>query len=315
MAETARLLDEKTLEALAKLICGGVPCGNSFLPTRRDEDIAGFFRRAGVECPEPWGLHPESIPWGLSAPEFHSLRKQWTSERLMKYNSAPSEIGKVITRLADPREYSGKPELHRAVVAKLNRILLPEGLEIYFEGVKPKIREIPPALPTFAPVSSEQTAVPHFKQLTEDEKLGAILENRWKEAIICMNKGAPLAAIILMGSVLEGALFAFLHKYPQQANQAKAAPKDESGKVKKFNEWSLSNLIDVACECGWIQRDAKDFAHTLREYRNLIHPREQLVRGEQPDVDTCRICLEVARAAVNDLVDFVKSPKHGTSRT
>lgn len=308
MVEMAKPLDEKTLEAIAELICGD----STVRYDREDEDLASFFRRAGLECLDPYYV---DIPWGLTAPERRALRKQWTLERLKEYNSNPSEIGKVIVRLADPFEYPGKPELHQAVVARLNQILSPEGLEVYLEGVKPQIREISPTVPTPTPVNLEQVAFPDFKQLTSNEELGTILESRWKEATICIHRGAPLAAIILMGSILEGVLFAFVHKYPRQANQASAAPKDKSGKVKQFSEWTLSNLIDVAHGCGWIQRDAKEFTHTLREYRNFIHPQEQLARKEQPDVDTCRICLEVVRAAINDLATYAKSTGSSDNHT
>ena len=305
MAEMVKPLDEKTLEAIAELICGD----SIVRYHREDKDLAGFFRRVGLECPDPYYV---DIPWGLTAPEHRALRRQWTLERLKEYNLKPSEIGKVIVRLADPLEYPGNPELHQAIVSTLNQILRPEGLELYLEGVKPKMREIPPVVPTLTPVSLEQVSLPDFKQLTDDEKLATILESRWKEVTVCIHNEAPLAAIILMGSILEGVLFAFVHKYPCQANKASAAPKD-GGKVKPFKEWTLNELINVAYECGWIQRDARDFTHTLREYRNLIHPQKQLPREEQLDVDTCRICLEVVRATINDLATYTRHFRSGAN--
>ncbi|ABB15610.1 hypothetical protein [Carboxydothermus hydrogenoformans] len=285
MDKTLKPLDEKTLEALAELICG-----DSTEWYRKGWELPDFFRRAGLNCPAHDG----------------STRKWWTLERLKDYNLNPANIQKVIKRLADPREYPQNPELVKEVIGKLNKILCVEGLEVYLEGVKPQIREIAPIVPTPTIVTTEEIVLPDFKQLTGDENLGEILEKRWEEAIICIKNGASLAAIILMGSILEGLLYAFVHKYPHEANKASGAPKDKSGKVKHFNDWTLSNLINVAHECGWIQRDAKDFTHILREYRNLIHPREQLSRQEHPDIDTCRICLEVIRAAINDLAIFVR---------
>lgn len=301
MGETVRPLDEKTLEAIAELICG------ERTPWyREDKGLVSFFQRAGLEYPDPYYLDPD-FPWALTAPEHRHIRKQWTLEKLRAHNSSPLEIHKVILRLADPLEYPGKPEVLQNVISKINQVLRPEGLEVYLEGVRPKIREILPAVPISTSVSLEQVALPDFKQLTGNEGLGAILESRWREATICIKNGAPLAATILMGSILEGVLFAFVHKYPREANHASAAPKDKSGSVKSFSEWTLTNLIDVAYECGWIQRDAKEFSHTLKEYRNLVHPRQQFIRKEQPDNDTCRICLEVVWAAINDLVNFTVS--------
>jgi len=57
-------------------------------------------------------------------------------------------------------------------VATLNQIHSPEGLEVYFEGAKPRTREMPSTLPTSVPASSEQAIVPDFKQLTGDENRG-----------------------------------------------------------------------------------------------------------------------------------------------
>lgn len=300
MAETSRPLDEKSLEALAELICGHRTPWH-----REDEDLAGFFRRAGLECPDDFEVSFFDLPMPQGA--YFRLRKQWTKKKLEGYNIEPSAIRKVILRLADPREYAGKPrEVFFSVISELNQILSLEGLRVSLDGVNPKIQETSPTLPCPTRVSIEKVSLPDFMQLTGDPNLSTILESRWKEAITCIESGAPLAAIILMGSILEGVLFAFVHKYPGKANQASAAPKDKFGNVKQFSEWTLSNLIDAAHECGWIQRDAKEFTHTLKQYRNLIHPREQLVRKEQPDIDTCRICLEVVRAAFNDLITFTK---------
>ena len=110
-----------------------------------------------------------------------------------------------------------------------------------------------------------------------------------------------------MGSILEGVLLAIVQMYPRKANQAPSAPKDNNGKVRQFGEWNLNNLINVAHDCGWLQLDVKKFSHTLREYRNLIHPWEQRVRKEFPDKDTVKICWEVVRAAINDLENFLRN--------
>ena len=132
------------------------------------------------------------------------------------------------------------------------------------------------------------------------------MEQRWQEVIKCIDNEAYLAAIIMMGSILEGILLAIIHKFPKKANQAPAAPKYKDGKVKKFWEWSLSEMIDVAHEVGWLQGDVKRFAHVLRDYRNLVHPWHQMVIKEPPDEDTCKIAWQVVQAAINDLIEFAK---------
>jgi hypothetical protein len=45
----------------------------------------------------------------------------------------------------------------------------------------------------------------------------------------------------------------------------------------KEEEWSLNNLIEVACDLKFIPYDNEDAIHlTLREYRNLVHPRLEI---------------------------------------
>jgi hypothetical protein len=87
----------------------------------------------------------------------------------------------------------------------------------------------------------------------------------------------------------------------KEFNQADAAPKDDAGKVLPFRRWNLAALIDAACGIGLLKLDVKKFSHALREFRNYIHPYEQNASGFTPDQDTARICLQVFRAAVNQL--------------
>lgn len=105
-----------------------------------------------------------------------------------------------------------------------------------------------------------------------------------------------------MGSILEGVLLHKVEHNMKTANQAKAAPKDKTGTTKPVHDWSLSALIDVAHEVGWLQGDVKRFSHALRDSRNIVHPYMQRLHNERPDSDTCSICWQVVRAAVSDLL-------------
>ncbi|NPA41988.1 MAG: hypothetical protein GXO18_06915 [Aquificae bacterium] len=136
------------------------------------------------------------------------------------------------------------------------------------------------------------------------------LLNRLKEIENCIKSNAHLSAIIMMGSVLEGLLLAVISKYPEEANRSKFAPKGKNGKVKKFHEWKLTELISVTHDCGWIGVDVKDFSDQLRDYRNMIHPYHQISKGIYPDEDTAKICWEVLRAVINDLTKLtdINSP-------
>ena len=130
-----------------------------------------------------------------------------------------------------------------------------------------------------------------------------VLQHRIKEIEKCFSSGSPLAVILLAGSALEGILLGLAIQHPRQFNSAKSSPKDSSSKVKPFHEWSLSGFIDVAKELGLIQHDTHKFSHSLRDFRNYIHPFEQMSSGFSPREHTAKICLQVLRTAIHEIGD------------
>lgn len=134
-----------------------------------------------------------------------------------------------------------------------------------------------------------------------DPTLVPILDARFTEAQRCLEAGAPLATIFLCGSILEGLLLGTACTNPQQFNRAPNSPKDQAGKVKPFPEWSLAQFIDVACELGFLKLDVKKFSHALRDFRNYIHPYQQMSSRFTPDRHTAEICLQVLKAGIASL--------------
>ena len=128
-----------------------------------------------------------------------------------------------------------------------------------------------------------------------------ILESRLSEAVRCLRADAPLAVIFHCGSLLEGLLLGVASANPQQFNEASNSPKNSSGKVKQFHNWTLAEFIDVACELGHLKLDVKKFGHSLRDFRNYIHPYEQMNSRFNPDKHTAEICLQVLKAAIASL--------------
>ncbi|MCL5059267.1 MAG: hypothetical protein M1449_01280 [Candidatus Thermoplasmatota archaeon] len=132
-----------------------------------------------------------------------------------------------------------------------------------------------------------------------DPTIAPILESRIREAMDCHHAGASLASIFMCGSVLEGILLNIALKNPAAFNQAKSSPKSkETEKVRPFQDWTLANLIDVAHEVGLLRLDVKKFSHVMRDFRNYIHPYEQMASRFDPDKHTAEICLQVLRAAL-----------------
>ncbi len=132
--------------------------------------------------------------------------------------------------------------------------------------------------------------------------LEPIIQARWLEAQKCQHAGAYVAAVIMMGSILEALLLARCSRDPKRAYQAKSAPRDRMGKNVAVHEWTLSAMIDVSGEAGWIKTDRAGFSHALRQSRNIVHPYEHARTSANFDEATCKMCWQVLNASVEDLL-------------
>lgn len=137
-----------------------------------------------------------------------------------------------------------------------------------------------------------------FENIDVEESVKPILEGRLNEAKRGLEANNPLSVIFMCGSILEGLLLAVAQKNPKQFNTCKVSPKDGDGKVLPFNKWSLSQFIDVANNLGYLDIDTQKFSHVLRDFRNYIHPFEEMKSGFTPSTETAKICLQVLRAAI-----------------
>jgi len=237
--------------------------------------FAAFFREAaGVNIyTEKYALHGDS--------KAKRLRAFWELE-------SDALVGKVLAELVEYWAYknpqpnsadSATSERCRAIVARL-----------LGRPVKPKESE--------AGFLDRDFSGASLSGLKIDPNLLPILEARFAEAKSCLRAQAPLATIFHCGSILEGLLLGLACTQPQQFNQAPSSPKDQAGKVKPFHDWSLAQFIDVACELGHLKLDVKKFSHALRDFRNYIHPFQQMSSRFNPDRHTAEICLQVLKAAI-----------------
>ncbi len=145
---------------------------------------------------------------------------------------------------------------------------------------------------------SLDTSVPDLSWILDSE-LREILENRWKEANATLSANAPLATIILLGSIIEGLLLVKIKQNPRIANLASVAPKDRrTALVLSFSEWTLAQMIDVGFELNWITKPLKDFSHILRDYRNLVHPNHQQEEGYHPERFSCDTSFSIVKEAI-----------------
>jgi hypothetical protein len=156
----------------------------------------------------------------------------------------------------------------------------------------------PKAAPTVDDFLHSEFSIPSIQKLPIEAMAVPIIESRLSEARTAMGAGAYLSTIFLCGSVLEAVLLGAAQKEPARFNRASASPKASDGSVKRFHEWSLAQFIDVACEAGILKPDVKKFSHGLRDFRNYIHPYEQMLSGFSPDEHTAKVCFQVLKAAL-----------------
>jgi hypothetical protein len=134
-----------------------------------------------------------------------------------------------------------------------------------------------------------------------DPAISGILQQRIDEIRSCLGAKAALATIFLCGSTLEGILLGVACAKAKEFNQSAVSPKDKMLKVKQFHDWTLNEFINVARDINLLGEDVKKFSHALRDFRNYIHPYEQMSSGFDPDEHTAKICWQVLQAAITQL--------------
>lgn len=141
-----------------------------------------------------------------------------------------------------------------------------------------------------------------IRKLNIDSVVTDVIEKRIEEIVKNIKSGASLSAIIMCGSVLEGILLGIATKKMKEFNSSLSSPKNKAtGKPLPFNEWTLSNFIDTAHNIGLLGLDVKKYSHSLRDFRNYIHPYQQMAHRFDPDIDTAKISFQVLKAAITDL--------------
>jgi hypothetical protein len=118
---------------------------------------------------------------------------------------------------------------------------------------------------------------PSFAKLTGAmPDLESVLQSRWLEAQKCHHAKAYVAAVVMMGSILEALLLARCFLSAGAAHQSPAAPKDKStGRNLAISDWTLHALIEVSVDNGWLKSDRAKFSHALTPEAGLTSTRRR----------------------------------------
>jgi hypothetical protein len=259
-------LDDNVLERLGALICGD----DDDLLYRRGFEIVKFFRMAG------W-----SVPNDLDG----ASRRAWTVDQLLAHRDDGPALGRLLLRLADPREYLAEKQAHERVVDELNELIAVDGLAVVDITSRPRLIERKSNNSRLAQDEPAELTV-DVTDIVSDVEFARQLRRRLDEAHTCLTSGAPTAAVIMLGSVLEGVLYDVALK----RSTAGKRPSDH-----------LASLIDTAHTNRWITTDIVEYAHVVRGHRNLVHPKRQLDDFYSPTDKTALIAWNVVVAALTDL--------------
>lgn len=279
------ILQSKSLEKLRLLI-------NEETQYRSGPQLVQFFNELGF-----------NDTYGQGFPS----RWAYTDGRLAKINGTP-ELDKCIKKLFAPVNFIGRVGELDNFIKDFNQYLafdkwkvVRNGAEINFVRLdQVEIDESIPALNEDDFLKKEFQEI-SLESIGLDGAVTEILKLRVDEIEKCLSVDAPLSVIFLAGSTLEGILLGVALKYPKEFNQSKSSPKDKDGKVKQYQDWKLSNFIDVAYEVGLLAEDVKKYSHTLRDFRNYIHPYQQMSSRFNPDKHTAKISWQVLKAALFQL--------------
>ena len=288
------IISSKTSEKLRDLI-------NEETEYRSGPNLVKFFNALGF-----------NHSYGQNFPS----RGKFTDDCLERMNGTP-QLDKCIKEVFNPVNFISRvAELDRCIV-DFNQYLafdkwrvVRNGAEITFNKLhKVELKEdsLKSSSLSESDFLSREFSGFNISDLGLDLNVTDVLNKRVDEIEKTYNSAAYLSTILIAGSTLEGVFLGLASSYPRAFNTVKSSPKGRDGKVQPFHDWNLAAFIDVAKDLELIQLDTHKFSHILRDFRNYIHPYQQMSSGFTPREHTAKICLQVLKAAIAEITLNIKN--------
>lgn len=237
-------------------------------------------------------------------------RWKYTDDCLEIINGTP-QLDKCIKEAFNPVNFIGRISELERLIAEFNQYLAFDKWRVIRNGAEINFKKLQKVDLNEKDLQSGNLFESEFlsrefsgftiSDLGLDLNVTEILNKRVEEIEKTYSSGAYLSTILIAGSTLEGVFLGLASSYPRAFNTVKSSPKGREGKVQPFHDWSLAAFIDVAKDLELIQLDTYKFSHTLRDFRNYIHPYQQMSSGFTPREHTAKICLQVLKAAINEI--------------
>lgn len=146
--------------------------------------------------------------------------------------------------------------------------------------------------------TTEATPVTETREFSfvRNAELRSILERDYAEIQRAFIAKCWKSVIILSGGAIEAILADRLLGDPGRATASNRAPK-----VPDIRKWDLNDLVNVAVDLGYVSVGAEKLSHSVRDYRNLVHPGNEIRKKLSFDSEEARIALEVLHIVWRDL--------------
>jgi hypothetical protein len=293
IVESLRGLSDESFQRIADFVVGefdGAP------RARGSYGIGRLFTRCGIQA------------------EYNgSSRDTWAFGVLR--DAEPSALARVLIRLSCSDEYHGSQEVAQRAALFLNRILIVRSVQIALRNGQPCLDAVDPEfeLPDIPLGSREDSGLstPDFEQLDLSADEATELVSQWDEVTKCYSASAFLAAMVMLGSLLESLLLLGFKRNRPTIEAANIHFTDASNRDRPPERWSLNEMIEAACRLGWTNQKLRAFSHSLREYRNLIHAELRRRPEQLPRDHECLIASIIVSSVVTELRSHINLPTKG----
>lgn len=130
----------------------------------------------------------------------------------------------------------------------------------------------------------------------KDANLRAIIERDFTDIQKSYISGCWKSVIILCGGAIEAILTDLLLSHENSAKACKLAPTKSD-----IMSWDLSDLINVSVALNLVSQGVEKLSNPIREYRNLVHPGNEVRKKIKFGSEEAKIAIEVLKIVHRDL--------------
>lgn len=146
--------------------------------------------------------------------------------------------------------------------------------------------------------TTDGTPVTESREFTfiGDAELRKIVERDYSEIQRALIAGCHKSVIILAGSAIETILVDCLLADVARARRSSKAPTEPD-----ITRWDLNDLINVGVDLDIVNAGVEKLSHSVRQYRNLVHPGNEIRNKLTCEKEEARIAVEVLHIIHRDL--------------